>query len=279
MVNRQTPRGERTPTVSPWKPVFLSNGKREFVLDPPWTNASGTLGFSTESASMIDLSRLGGFITNPVSLSRRDPACGPRFIPTSGGFVLHTGLPNPGLRSLVRRHRQRWRAMACPVILHLISDRADELVRMVESLESLEEVAGVEVGVQEEDPASVAVLVGAAASGEVPVLARLPFGVGPAAVWAALDAGAAGISFAPPRAAIPSSMGTSVRGRLYGPTVFPLALESILRIRAAGIDAPILAAGGVYRRDDLEAMLAAGASGLQLDSVLWTEPEAVLVDW
>jgi len=44
----------------------------------------------------------------------------------------------------------------------------------------------------------------------------------------------------------------------------------------AGLSAPIMGSGGVYSRSDLCAMLDAGASGIQLDSVLWTEPEAVL---
>lgn len=259
-----------------WRPVSLTSGKRDLVLDPPWTNASGTLGFSTESVSLIDLSRLGALITNPVSLHRRQPSSGARFVPSPGGFVLHTGLPNPGLLSLVRRHRERWRTIACPVIIHLISDDPGEMARMVEILEGVEEVDGVEVGVRDEDPSGVARLVGAATSRELPVVARLPFAAGVTIVRAALDAGAAGLSFAPPRARIPGPGGIAVQGRLYGPAVFPMALEMIARIRSEGVDAPVLAAGGVYRRKDVEAMLAAGASGVQLDSVLWTEPESVL---
>jgi dihydroorotate dehydrogenase (NAD+) catalytic subunit len=264
--------------VAHWRPVVLSSGKRELTLDPPWTNSSGSLGFSTETASLIELSRLGGFITNPISLGRRTPAGGPRFLPTEGGFVLHTGLPNPGLRGIIRRHQSRWRTMACPVILHLISQSTHETAEMVEMIESIEHIDGVEVGVQGDDPTTVAHLVAAAAAHELPVLARLPFGAGAQLAWAALEAGAAGISFAPPRAMILGPGGTFVRGRLYGPAVFPMALEMIRRIRGAGVEAPLVAAGGVYRRDDLQAMFAAGASGVQLDSLLWTEPEAVLID-
>jgi dihydroorotate dehydrogenase len=276
VVNRKTLEGHPLQRQTRWNPVVLSNGKRELMLDPPWTNASGTLGFSTESASLIEFPSLGGFITNPISRSKRDPAAGHRFFPTTGGFVLHTGLPNPGLSTLVRRHRRRWRAMATPVILHLISQDARELAQMAEMLESIEEIAGVEVGVQDEDPSAIARLIGAAATCEIPILARLPFEAGVHQIRAAIDAGATAISFAPPRAAVPVPGGTFTRGRLYGPVVFPMALERIKRIRDAGIADPILAAGGVYRRSDLEAMLAAGASGVQLDSVLWTEPEAVL---
>jgi dihydroorotate dehydrogenase len=276
VVNKRSLNADDNRADPTWEPLRLSNGKRELVLDPPWTNASGTLGFSTETSSLIDLSRLGGFVTNPVSLRKRDPANGPRFLPTPGGFVLHTGLPNPGLRECIRRHRRRWASLGCPLIVHLIADRPDELARMVEMLESIEEVSGVEVGVQVDDPRSVARLVGAAASGELPVLARLAFEAGVTTASAALEAGAAVISLAPPRGAIPAQSGMPVRGRLYGPAVFPMALEALTRLRGAGLEGPILAAGGIYRPRDLLAVFAAGASGAQLDSVLWTEPEAVL---
>lgn len=276
MVNTPNPDVGRNRSGSQWEPLHLSNGKRELILDPPWTNAGGILGFSAETSSLIGLTRLGGFVTNPISLHKRDPASGTRFIPTPGGFVLHTGLPNPGLRECVRRHRRRWASSGCPVIVHLIADQPDELARMVELLESVEEVSGVEVGVYVDDPQSVARLIGAAASGELPVMARVGFDAGGIPASVALEAGAVGISLAPPRAAIPGASGIAVRGRLYGPAVFNMALEKLADLRAAGVQGPILAAGGIYHRRHLEAMFAAGASGVQLDSVLWTEPEVVL---
>lgn len=275
-MSRPAPVSDRDGPGGHWPPVLLSGGKRELILDPPWTNASGSLGFSAETMSWIEPSALGGFITNPISLSRRTPAGGSRFLPTPGGFVLHTGLPNPGLRGVIRRHQRRWRLTGCPVILHLISGAPRELAQMGETVESIEDIDGVEVGVQAEDAMAAADLVRAAASHGLPVIARLPFEAATALAGAALDAGAAAISFAPPRAAIPGPGGTFVRGRLYGPAVLPMALELVKRIRQAGIEAPILAAGGIYRRKDLEAMFVAGASGVQLDSLLWTEPESVL---
>jgi dihydroorotate dehydrogenase len=261
---------------SRWQPFMLTNGKRDLAIDPPWTNAGGTLGFSTEAGSLIDLSRLGAFISNPISLHRRQPAGGTRTVATPGGFLLHTGLPNAGLRTIISRHRHRWAGLPCPIILHLISREADELTRMAEMLELVDEVAGIELGLEEDDPAIVAKLVGATAARELPVLARLPFGARPATAEAALEAGAAGISFGPPRGAVPGPKGIPLQGRLYGPAVFPLALEAMTAMVNAGLSAPIMGSGGVYRRSDLQAMLDAGASGVQLDSVLWTEPEAVL---
>ena len=276
MVNRASRLPKEDPSGPRWKPFTLTNGKRDLVIDPPWTNAAGTLGFSTEAGSLIDLSRLGAFISNPISLHRRRPAGGTRTVATPGGFLLHTGLPNPGLRTIINRHRHPWAGLPCPLILHLISREPDELTRMAEMLELVDEVAAIELGLEEDDPGNTARLVGATAARELPILARLPFGARPATAEAALEAGAAGISFGPPRGAIPGPKGISLQGRLYGPAVLPLALVALATMVDAGLSAPIMVSGGVYRRSDLEAMFDAGASGVQLDSVLWTEPEAVL---
>jgi dihydroorotate dehydrogenase len=38
----------------------------------------------------------------------------------------------------------------------------------------------------------------------------------------------------------------------------------------------VIVGGGIYSRRDMAAMFAAGAAAVQLDGILWTEPEAVL---
>ena len=71
--------------------------KSELLLNTPIMNAAGCLGFAPDTHGPTDLSQLGAFITNPISLLARSPAHGPRFLSFPGGFMLHTGYPNPGL--------------------------------------------------------------------------------------------------------------------------------------------------------------------------------------
>lgn len=59
-----------------------------------------------------------------------------------------------------------------------------------------------------------------------------------------------------------------MRGRLYGPAIFPLAFGCVQEIIAAGV--PVIAAGGMYEQVQVEALLEAGAIGVQLDAVLWS---------
>jgi NAD(P)H-dependent flavin oxidoreductase YrpB (nitropropane dioxygenase family) len=42
------------------------------------------------------------------------------------------------------------------------------------------------------------------------------------------------------------------------------------------LQVPLIAGGGVYRREQAQSLLRAGAAAVQLDGVLWTTPERVL---
>jgi dihydroorotate dehydrogenase (NAD+) catalytic subunit len=83
----------------------------------------------------------------------------------------------------------------------------------------------------------------------------------------AINAGAAAVSLGPPRGALPSSDGKLLRGRSYGPALFPLALATVQTLTKMGL--LVIGACGVYQPEDIEAMLAAGALAVQLDSVIW----------
>jgi dihydroorotate dehydrogenase len=59
-----------------------------------------------------------------------------------------------------------------------------------------------------------------------------------------------------------------LRGRLFGPAVFPFALAAVQDVIEIGV--PVIACGGVYQQQQVDAMLEIGAMGVQLDAVLWS---------
>jgi dihydroorotate dehydrogenase (NAD+) catalytic subunit len=241
--------------------------KFDLSFDPPLMNAAGTLGFSPDTHGPIDLARLGAFVSNPISLAPRSPASGSRWLPYPGGFLLHTGYPNPGLRQVIRRYASRWARSPLPVLVHLLAGDPDQVARMVARLEELPGLAGFEVGLPPDSDAFGAVEFARAASGELPAVLRLPFERAPELAPALLDVGLAGISLAPPRGALPGPNGALVHGRLYGPALYPQTLATLRALTGTGL--PVLAAGGVYQRAQVESLLAAGAFAVQLDTVLW----------
>jgi dihydroorotate dehydrogenase (NAD+) catalytic subunit len=241
--------------------------KRDFALRLPLLNAAGFLGFAPDARGPLDLENLGAFVTNPVSLAPRTPAHGPRCLVFPGGFLLHTGHPNPGLRAVLRRCAGRWARAPLPVVVHLLAQSPEEAGWMARRLEGLDGVLAVELGLPPDvDPAQARAIL-EAVIGELPVIARLPLDRAGELAGLAAVPGLAALSLGAPRGVLPDEPGHLVSGRLYGPALFPLALGAVRALSPGGI--PVIGAGGVYSRSQAQAMLAAGAVGVQLDAVLW----------
>jgi len=249
--------------------------KTDLLFSKPLMNAAGTLGFSPDPKSPVDLEQFGAFVTNPVSWTPRTPAKGERYIPFPGGFLLHTGYPNPGLKTIIRKHARRWARSPLPVIVHLLAQDAATIRRMVQQLEGLEGVMGIEIGLPPDIAPHQIHEIALASVGELAVILRLPFEDRPNAIPGSpkLDSlsqtGISALSLAPPRGILLGRDGTPVSGRLYGPSVFPLAFSVLTKLVAS--DLPVIAAGGVYSQKDASALLAAGAMAVQVDSVLWRD--------
>ena len=241
--------------------------KIDLVFPAPLMNAAGSLGFAPDARHMASLGEPGAFVTNPVSLSPRSPAQSRGLVAFPGGFLLHSGYPNPGLKAVIRRYAPRWASADVPVIVHLLAHEEGEIAAMVRRLENVEGVSAMEIGLPPEASRELAARLIQAGTGELPVIARLPLERAHELSALAVQAGAAAVSLGPPRGAIPALDGSLLRGRLYGPAIFPFTLAAVQALASSRI--PVIAGGGVYRRLDAEAMLSAGALAVQLDTVFW----------
>jgi len=241
--------------------------KFDLSFSQPLMNAAGALGFVPDPYGPIDLSPFGAFITNPISREVRTPAHGKRVFPFPGGFLLHTGYPNPGVKAALRRYATQWVHSSLPVIVHLLPGRVEETAEMVSLLERVEGLLAVEVGLPPEVDATAAAAFASAACGELPVIVRLPFEHPLELARAVAKVDIAAVSLAPLRGAAQNPPGNLAHGRLYGPALFPQALEAVYAIAQAGI--PVIGAGGVFFQEHVDAMLSAGALAVQVDSVLW----------
>lgn len=256
---------------------FYTMPKRDLYFRTPILNSAGMLGFTPDFRKEPGFfekpaawNALGAFVTNPLSLKPRKPSAHPAVMEYPGGFLLHTGLPNPGLGAAVKRYAHKWSDSSIPIIVHLMADRPEETARMVESLENLENVMAAELGFAPMLTDDIILTSLEMSLGELPLIICLPseqiLRIGPRAI----EAGAAAVSMAAPRGALASSIGGKdgvVEGRLYGPSLFPQALETVHHLAKAGI--PVIGGGGVYKREQVEAMKEAGSIAVQLDTILW----------
>jgi dihydroorotate dehydrogenase (NAD+) catalytic subunit len=253
--------------------------KNDLVFRRPLMNAAGMLGFSPDPHTVINSipsgswDDLGAFVTNPISLRPRVPTTNPELVEYPGGLLLHTGLPNPGLSAAIKKYGRRWTATQMPVIVNLMADRPEETARMVRSLEGLDNIAAIELGFAPLLSADIIMMAVESSLGELPLIVNLPFdqvlSLGPQVI----QIGAAALSFAAPRGALPglsaslSDPWPLITGRLYGPGLFPQSLDLLRSATRLGL--PVIGGVGVYSQEQAALMLGSGALAVQLDTLLW----------
>ena len=261
------------------------NHKIGLALRNPVMPAAGCFGFGTEYAHLVDVEALGASVVGPVTAKPRRGANPPRTVPIPGGVLLHTGLANPGVATVVRRYARRWAHSSVPVIVHVAGTSPDEAATCCRQLSGVEAVSGVELGLPDTPSGSagssdvallddaVAIIQAARTNTSQPLIVQLPLDSAPALCEAAVEAGADALTVAaPPRGtAWHASDGRFVTGRLYGHFVLPLALRAVHRV-AESVAVPLIGCGGIHNVADATAFLQAGATAIQVSGGLWHDP-------
>ncbi|MFN8460771.1 MAG: hypothetical protein U0X93_03235 [Anaerolineales bacterium] len=242
--------------------------KRDLYFSKPLMNAAGSLGFAPDFRSLGDFGSLdsfGTFVTNPISLRPRLPTAQPTVIEYPGGFLLHTGLPNPGFHAALKKYSAKWSRSDLPIIVNLMADRPEETQQMVRMLESHENVMAVELGFAPLLAADIILLTLEMCLGELPLIFSLPveqvLSLGPRL----MQEGAQAISISAPRGSLMTDH--LITGRLFGPSLFPQTLHVVRS--AAKLGLPIIGAGGVWSKQNADAMLSVDALAVQVDAALW----------
>lgn len=242
--------------------------------------ATGVWGHSDVFRRLIPLAALGAVVTNPITAHPRRGAVPPRAVRIPGGLLLHTGLDNPGVATVIRRNYKRWENSPVPVIAHVVGVNLDEATACVERLSGVESVSGIELGLPDslaiEDAIDIITAVREASS--LPLIIKLP-------LWRATDLAARVVELgvadamtvaAPPRGTV-WHKGHAITGRLYGPATLPQALWVLRQVAVlTGGGLPLIGCGGVHSAADAMAMLEAGAQAVQVDSCLWKDPASVV---
>jgi len=240
--------------------------KQDLQLRKPLMNAAGSLGLAPDPRAPVAWDAFGAFVTSPVSMRPRPVAAQPAIVPYPGGFLLHTGLPNPGFRRVLRESGRAWSRAELPIIVHLMADRPEETRTMVRALEGQENILAAELGfapLLADDLISLTVELSA---GELPLILNLQSDQFLRLGSRLIDLGAAALSIAAPRGSTYVD-GSYVSGRLLGPALHPAALELVRE--AARIGLPVIGSGGVFSSAAAQAMLEAGALAVQIDAALW----------
>lgn len=253
-------------------------------LATPVLTASGCGGTGRELAPYLDLAALGAFTTRTITLDPRPGSPGRRVVPTPAGVLAATGYQNPGLQGFLATELPWLAQQRVRTVVSVTATSLGEYGELAGRVGDAPGVHGVEVNldgpvdphqagkvlhvVRREVPRGVVVLA-KIRPGSAPVdLARSVTREGADAV--VLGHGVPGLVLDP--ASLAPMLGAD--GWLCGPALLPMTLRAVWDLHAALPEVPIVACGGVRTGRDAVALLAAGASAVQMGTALLRDPTA-----
>lgn len=244
----------------------MADTSNSLGLSSPWMNAAGFMGYLPQTQAAEKFTP-GAFVTNPISLEARSPARDRTIKPYAGGFLLHTGHANPGIKRVLREYAPKWKNLSMPVWAHLLVSGPYDCEQMVRELEGHENITAIELGLPPGMGVKNQLETIKAAVGELPVMVCLPLDeINHALLDQLSGLGEIGLALSAPRGMLVEN-GKLARGRLFGPGLFPQMMAALLRWRGAGL--PLVAGTGIFSREQGEEALQAGAAAVQVDGWCW----------
>jgi dihydroorotate dehydrogenase (NAD+) catalytic subunit len=245
------------------------------ALNNPVMIASGFGGYGQVYQGIIDVSCFGAVVTQPITLRPQRGAPQPRVVETKAGFIINTGLQNPGVKNVLRYYGKIWPRVGTMLIAHLPADEVDNLTRTARALSNVENLTAFELGVPHHaGPYEVEQAVRAIQKGsELPVLVKIPLaGSHQLAEAAAYNYADALVVGTPPLGTAPiTGQQNLITGLIYGPALHNLTLYHLHAVASVGL--PLIAAGGIHSLSDAKAFLQAGAKAVQIDSLIFVDPK------
>ena len=263
------------------------------ALPNPVIAASGTFGYGTEFAGLLDLGAVGAISVKGLSLAPYAGKPAPRLVETPGGMLNAIGLQNIGVDAFLRERLPALRDAGARVVANFWGDSVDEFAACAERLDGVPGVVALELNASSPnrpewgailatDPVALGTIVRAVRRrvrlplwvklspniGDITVVGRAAETEGADALCAinTLRGMAVDVASRRPRLA-------SVSGGLSGPAIKPVALRMVHElVRAVRI--PVVGLGGIRTGEDALEFLCCGAHAVQVGTATFYDPRA-----
>jgi dihydroorotate dehydrogenase (NAD+) catalytic subunit len=280
--------------VNPTDRVDLSVRVGALRLSNPVIAASGTFGYGLEFAHLVDLSRLGGFVTKGISKEPINGAPAPRLCETPAGMLNAVGLQNVGVEAFTRDKLPLLRKYNTHVIVNVFGYCLEQYVDVIQRLEEVEGISAYELNIScpnvkrggmqfGSDPGLVeeVVLAVRKVSQKRPLWVKLmPLVTDIAQIGRAAEAGGADaltVANTYPAMAIDVKMQRSrlgnLMGGLSGPAIKPITLRLVWEVCKA-VKIPVVGLGGIETAEDVLEYMSVGASAVQVGTASFSDPKA-----
>ncbi len=264
-------------------------------LKNPVLTASGTFGYGTEFADLIDLNRLGGFIVKGTTLNAREGNDYPRMVETPSGMLNAVGLQNKGVDYFIDQIYPTIKDYDSQIIVNVSGACVDDYVEVAHKLAPLEKINAIEVNISCPNVKQGGMAFGTTCDGAASVTKAVRAAYDKTLIIklspnvtditsiarAVEDEGADSVSL------INTLLGmavdverqrpclSTVTGGLSGPAVRPVAVRMVWQV-AKAVKIPVIGLGGIASgRDALEFILA-GATAVQVGTSNFVDPTVTM---
>ena len=264
-------------------------------LPNPVIAASGTFGYGTEFAGLVDLGALGALAVKGLSLRPSPGKPAPRLVETPGGMLNSIGLQNIGVQAFLGDRLPALHAAGARVVANFWGDSPEEFAECAARLDGAPGVVALELNASSPnrpewgsilatDPQALAAIVRAVRArvraplwvklspnvGDITRVGRAAEAEGADALTAinTLRATAIDLEARRPRLAAGS-------GGLSGPAIKPVALRMVQEL-ARAVRIPVVGIGGIMTGEDALEFLCCGARAVQVGTATFYDPRAPL---
>lgn len=261
------------------------------TFNSPVIAASGTFGFGLEYKEILNLNDFGAIITKGITTKRREGNPLPRIIETPCGLINSIGLANPGVEEFIKQYGDIYKIFPTNVIVNVAGDNANDFINIIKRIEHLN-VIGYELNLScpnisdggmilSEDPNDVYILIKTIRNiTNKLIISKLTPNLCNTTelARASEEAGCDAISLVNTYLgmSIDIETGYSRIGKDYGgysgPAIKPMALKLVYDVSNT-VDIPIIGIGGISSGSDAIEFLIAGASLIQVGSIIFRNPQ------
>ncbi len=261
-------------------------------LKNPVLVASGTFGYGTEYADLVDVNRLGGVVTKAVTLEPREGNPPPRTVETAAGMLNAIGLANVGVDAFIKEKMPLLHEFDTAVVVNVAGSTVAEYVEVARRLNECEGIDGLEINIScpnvkqggvlfGSDPQAAAKVISEVRKvTSLPLIAKLTPNVTDivSVARATEDAGVDALSLINTLLGMAIDVETkkpklaNMTGGLSGPAIKPVALVMVWKV-AGAVKVPVVGIGGILSAEDALEFLVAGASAVQVGTGNFIDPQ------
>lgn len=267
----------------------------ELSLQNPVLTASGTFGYGTEYADIVDLNRLGGIIVKGTTLNAREGNDYPRMAETPSGMLNAVGLQNKGVDYFIEHIYPTIKDYNTQIIVNVSGASVNDYVAVAEKLSSLDKINAIEVNISCPNVKQGGMAFGTTCEGAAEVTREIrrvygktlivklsPNVTDIVSIAKAVEAeGADSVSL------INTLLGmaidverqrpilSTITGGLSGPAVRPVAVRMVWQV-AKAVNIPVIGLGGIANGRDAMEFILAGATAIQVGTYNFVNPHVTM---